>query len=106
MNASNAARARAAKARRPWAKMLSPEHVQAVMHEYDAGVNTAVLCKKYEVSRAWLFRTRKRYVQGLDPGESTTYLQAEIARLKEVIVHMAKCKFTVESDTMPQDVQP
>ena len=74
---------------RPWSKKLTPTQVRALINDYRGNHTTESMCERYDISRSTLYRMLGQYDKGPDGTESVTYLRAEVARLKEVVVSLA-----------------
>ncbi len=55
------------------------------MREYEAGVSTTEMTQKYGISRSWLYKERRKWLESGRGRDDVTCLKAEIARLKETI---------------------
>lgn len=78
--------------RKPWSKLISAEQFGAMMREYEAGATTHAMCEKYGVSRSWLYKERKKWIENDRPRDDVICLKAEIAQLKEVIARLTVAK--------------
>lgn len=74
---------------RPWSKKLTPTQVRALINDYRGNHTTESMCERYDISRSTLYRMLGQYDKGPDGTESITYLRAEVARLKEVVIELA-----------------
>lgn len=88
---------------KPWSKKLTPTQVRALINDYRGNHTTESMCERYDISRSTLYRMLGQYDKGPDGTETLTYLRAEVARLKELVVELAMANRRLRR---PQSVAP